>query len=287
MFRRLIPFLLITGLIALALPAPTLAGGWAVITLDELPAQVNAGQPIVVGFTVLQHGKTPLEDLSPTISARHTATGESIIVTAKPEGEIGHYTATLALPRTGTWAWSIQAFNMDQPMPPLSVLTGTTVDVPSPQPPLTLPLVVGFLGLFGTAGALWVLLRKRVRWALALAIAGVIVSGVSFTSAASRPAEPKSPAIATVSPQEIGQTLFLAKGCVICHEHDAVRDERQAFAGFSVGPNLSQLSRSPDYVRVWLKDPPGLKPDTQMPNLGLSSEEIEALIAFLKPGASQ
>jgi cytochrome c1 len=40
-------------------------------------------------------------------------------------------------------------------------------------------------------------------------------------------------------------------------------------------------------VRVWLKDPPALKPDTQMPNLGLSSEEIEALIAFLKPGASQ
>src|SRR4030067_3630491 len=147
MSRRLIPFLLIQGLIPLALPAPTLAGGWAVIPLDELPAQVNAGQPIVVGFTVLQHGKTPMEKLSPTLSARHTATGESIIVGAKPEGEIGHYTATLALPRAGPWTWSIQAFTMDQPMPPLSVLTGATVNTPSPQPLLSLPLVVGILGL--------------------------------------------------------------------------------------------------------------------------------------------
>ena len=281
MSRRLIPFLLITGLIALALPAPTLAGGWAVITLDELPAQVNAGQPIVVGFTVLQHGKTPLEDLSPTISARHTATGESIIVTAKPEGEIGHYTATLALPRTGTWAWSIQAFNMDQPMPPLSVLTGTTVDVPSPQPPLTLPLVVGFLGLFGTAGALWVLLRKRVRWALALAIAGVIVSGVSFTSAASRPAEPKSLALVTVTPQEIGQSLFLAKGCITCHAQQEIQRDKDRMIFVDTGPNLSNFSADPEYLRRWLMNPASIKPTTEMPALQLSDSEIDALTAFL------
>ena len=281
MSRRLIPFLLITGLIALALPAPTLAGGWAVITLDELPAQVNAGQPIVVGFTVLQHGKTPLEDLSPTISARHTATGESIIVTAKPEGEIGHYTATLALPRAGTWAWSIQAFIMDQPMPPLSVLTGTTVDVPSPQPPLTLPLVVGFLGLFGTAGALWVLLRKRVRWALALAIAGVIVSGVSFTSAASRPAEPKSLALVPVTPKEIGQSLFLAKGCITCHAHQEIQRDKDRMIFVDTGPNLSNFSADPEYLRRWLMNPASIKPTTEMPALQLSDSEIDALTAFL------
>ena len=34
-------------------------GGWAVITLDELPASPRAGETMSVGFTVLQHGITP------------------------------------------------------------------------------------------------------------------------------------------------------------------------------------------------------------------------------------
>jgi len=281
MSHRLIPLLLISGLMALALPAPALAGGWAVITLDELPTQVYAGQPFTVGFTVLQHGRTPMGKLSPTLSARHAGSGESIIVGAKPENEIGHYTATLTLPRTGTWAWSIQAFTMDQPMPPLSVLTGTTVNAPSPQPLLPLPLIVGFLGLVGTAGALWVSLRRRVRWALTLAIAGVIVSGVSFTSAASRPAEPKSPAIATVSPQEIGQALFLAKGCATCHAHQEIQRDIDGMIFVDIGPNLSNFSADPEYLRGWLRNPASVKPKTEMPALQLSDSEIDALIAFL------
>ena len=281
MSRILIPFLIISGLIALALPRPALAGGWAVITLDELPAQVNAGQQFSVGFTVLQHGRTPIKELSPTISARHTATGESIIVEAKPEGEIGHYTATLTLPSAGMWDWSIQAFTMDQPMPPLTVLTGTTVDAPPPQPLPSLPLVVGYLGLVGTASALWILLRKRVRWALALAIAGVIVSGVSFTSATNQPAEPKSPTIATVSPQEIGQTLFLAKGCVTCHAHQEIQRDIDGTIFVDIGPDLSNFSADPEYLRRWLINPASIKPKTEMPALQLSDSEIDALIAFL------
>jgi cytochrome c2 len=34
-------------------------------------------------------------------------------------------------------------------------------------------------------------------------------------------------------------------------------------------------------LRKWLKDPAAMKPSTQMPNLGLSDEDIEDLIAFL------
>ncbi|MEO8162945.1 MAG: hypothetical protein ABI590_04110, partial [Ilumatobacteraceae bacterium] len=36
------------------------AGGWAVSTLDEVPVPI-AGEPIDVGFTIRQHGITPVD----------------------------------------------------------------------------------------------------------------------------------------------------------------------------------------------------------------------------------
>lgn len=281
MSRRTIFLLLIAGLIALALPANTLAGGWAVITLDELPTQVNAGEPFTISFMVRQHGRTPMGELSPTISARNTNNGESINVVADPQGEIGHYTATLAFPSAGTWDWSIQAFSMDQPMPPLSVLGGKTSIAPSPRALFPLPLVLGFLGLLGTASALWLLLHKRLRWALALVIAGLLVSGVSFASAASRPAELNPPTISNQTPQEIGRSLFLAKGCVTCHAHEEIKRDVNRTIFVDIGPDLSNFSADPEYLRRWLLDPAAIKSNTQMPTLQLSESEIDALIAFL------
>ncbi len=89
------------------------------ISLDSLPGEVVAGQPLTVGFTVLQHGRTPLSGLDPTIRLTSSSTGESLTVHAVDEGKVGHYTATFTLPESGTWGWSIQAFSMDQPMPDL------------------------------------------------------------------------------------------------------------------------------------------------------------------------
>ena len=278
----------------LALTAPAWAGGWAVVTLDTLPTQVVAGQPFSIGFIVRQHGVQPMEGLAPAIILYSPDTRKTTTVTAKAEGAIGHYTAEVTFPSGGTWDWSIDAFGFaPQPMPRLTVLGAAPAVSSGTRASLSLPTLIGFIALIAAGGALILLIRTRAAWAAALTLVAALVCVVSFTvtakNATARAGGDPSPAALgpEASPADLGRALFLAKGCVICHEHDAVRDERQAFAGFSVGPNLSQLSRSPDYVRVWLKDPPVLKPDTQMPNLGLSSEEIEALIAFLKPGASQ
>jgi hypothetical protein len=107
---------------------PAFAGGWAIITLDELPVDVVAGQPLQIGFTVRQHGVTPLGGLDATIMA-HLPFEELLTVHAKPEGEQGHYTATLTFPKEGNWEWSIQAFTMEQEMAVLSVgSAAATVD---------------------------------------------------------------------------------------------------------------------------------------------------------------
>ena len=53
MFSRFRVSIAIAVMLALVLAIPVLAGGWAVITLDELPTNVAAGEPVKIGFTVL------------------------------------------------------------------------------------------------------------------------------------------------------------------------------------------------------------------------------------------
>lgn len=50
---------------------------------------------------------------------------------------------------------------------------------------------------------------------------------------------------------------------------------RQAFAGDTLDMNAADL-------RLWLENPPKEKPGSLMPNLGLSSDEIDALVAYLQ-----
>ena len=273
--------LLLAGAFLLATPA--LAGGWAVITLDELPGEIVAGQPLEIGFTVRQHGVTPLGDLTPNV---YTRQGDlKVNAQAKAQGETGHYVATLIFPEAGEWTWSIQAFTGNQPMPALSVIVApmpsqskSPVSVPS-----NLPLLAGSLGLIGLAVGTFIALRKKARWAIALILAGLIVSAGSIVSAAEKPtAEPEAkalPAAPTISKVEAGRRLFIAKGCMVCHSHSETNSVREF--GVDVGPELTHKEFSPEYLRIWLKDPRSVKPSTQMPNLGLSETEIEALIAFI------
>ncbi len=80
-----------------------------------------------------------------------------------------------------------------------------------------------------------------------------------------------------------GRTVFVAKGCWVCHRHDSVATLRASVQMFDFDdiPNLSRLKIDSDYLRRWLRDPQALKPNTAMPNLHLSDDEIEALVAFL------
>ena len=85
-------------LLALGFAVPVFAGGWAVITLDELPSNSVAGEPLRIGFTVLQHGRTPMTNFEPTVTAG-LALDEKLVVYAEPEGKPGHYVATLTFPK--------------------------------------------------------------------------------------------------------------------------------------------------------------------------------------------
>jgi len=163
MFSRFRIALGLTLLIAVAFTIPVFAGGWAVITLDTLPTGVAASVPLTVGFTVRQHGKTPMADLTPTITAA-LSSADTFVVKAKPEGKIGHYTATLTFPKEGNWSWSIQAFTMDQAMPMLSVaapIVASATAAPSKANPISLMMVARTSALvIGLAGLLVAFQRR-------------------------------------------------------------------------------------------------------------------------------
>ena len=120
--------------------------------------------------------------------------------------------------------------------------------------------------------------RQRARFApivallgLTLCLAGFVITPTPGIVAS----EADSPPTA-----ERGETLFVAKGCISCHQHDAINyPDIQT----NMGPNLTNHKVSPEFLRLWLHDPAQVRPATLMPNLELADDEIEALIAFLQP----
>lgn len=273
MLRRGLIYFVGLTLLVLMLANPALAGGWAVITLDEWPDQVIAGQPLSIGFVVRQHGNWPLAGLTPQVTVVHQDTGNSLTVTAPAEAETGHYRANLILPQPGTWRWSIQAFSMDQPMPPLEVVAPAANQHPVPL--LWLIAGISLAGVTGTSILWW---RTRAGWALGLVLAAVLAGGLSVALAAGRPST-SAAAVQPANPVELGQTLFVAKGCLTCHNHRAI--DLVGNISVNAGPDLTRPAFTPAYLRLWLKDPAAVKPETTMPNLGLEQAEIEALVAFL------
>ena len=84
-----------------------------------------------------------------------------------------------------------------------------------------------------------------------------------------------------------GQQLFLEGACAGCHAIEGTD------AQGDLGPDLTHFAsrttfagatfdNNEDNLAAWLADPPGVKPGSRMPDLGLSQDEIQKLIAYLQ-----
>ncbi len=104
--RTWVPLLAMVAMLVLA--APALAGGWAVVTLDTVPAALRAEQSLSLGFMVRQHGVTPVDvhtwdGSMPVFTATNAHTGETLRVHARKEGMEGHYVVDVTFPSAGAW----------------------------------------------------------------------------------------------------------------------------------------------------------------------------------------
>ncbi|MCI0607868.1 MAG: hypothetical protein L0Z71_02255, partial [Anaerolineae bacterium] len=250
MFPRFRLSIVLTLLLSLVFAVPVFAGGWAVITLDELPSGVVAGEPLTIGFTVLQHGRTPMTDLEPTATAK-LSKGEQLTFFGKPEGKPGHYTATLTFPNEGNWEWSIQAFTMDQKMPTLSVAASSAAPVSPASSAMGISplLIVGIFAIaIGLAG-LVVAFRHKSRFTLGLTVVCLLVGVASLIAESASPVEVEAQAssqtlnVSSISQVQLGQQLFVAKGCITCHVNTKVTNSHDYWTiGFENATNLSDFS---------------------------------------------
>ena len=137
----LVPLAVVVLLIA---PAVAAAGGFATAGLSSTPEGVAPGQPWKVDITVLQHGRTPLEGITPRV---RISSGDAIrFFAAKPTGEPGVYSATVVFPSAGRWDYQVlDGFNDTMPhsFPTVDIGDGAAAAAPAAAQPAPAPAPLG------------------------------------------------------------------------------------------------------------------------------------------------
>jgi hypothetical protein len=125
MRHRAIAATLAATIATLVIASSALAGGWANAILDDPGAggAPSAGEPVTIGFTLLQHGVTPVDWGSPTITITNTATGEESTFEARQAGASGHWVVQVTYPTNGTWRTTVSHPDLEIGMQGFSPVT--------------------------------------------------------------------------------------------------------------------------------------------------------------------
>jgi mono/diheme cytochrome c family protein len=107
----------IVGTLAVARLA---AGGWAVVTLKDVPEYMVAGKSLSLTYAVRQHGVHLTPGLAGWIEARD-AGGVVVKAKASPAADTGYYLATLTLPTPGTWTLTVHSGFLTSASAPFSL----------------------------------------------------------------------------------------------------------------------------------------------------------------------
>jgi cytochrome c oxidase subunit 2 len=84
-----------------------------------------------------------------------------------------------------------------------------------------------------------------------------------------------------------GQRVFESTACINCHTVSGTP------ANGRFGPDLTHLmsrdtiaagaaTNTPDNLRLWIRNPDAIKPGSNMPAMGLSDPEVNAVTAYLE-----
>jgi hypothetical protein len=103
--RRTLRILTVTAVLVMTTGATALAGAISVVTFDEVPTEFQAGTTHTVSFSILAHGKEPI-DAGPTSVRFQGPDDETLTFDARYDGE-GRYTAEVTLPSSGQWRWAV------------------------------------------------------------------------------------------------------------------------------------------------------------------------------------
>ena len=96
------------------------AGGWAVVTLKDVPEYMVAGKPVSLTYAVRQHGVHLTPGLSGWIEARD-ARGAVVKTLSTPASDTGYYLAKLALPTAGDWTLTVHSGFIESKSAPVAM----------------------------------------------------------------------------------------------------------------------------------------------------------------------
>lgn len=110
----------------LMLAVPVMAGGWAEIVADaQTTTPPVEGQPIDIGFKVMQHGVTPAPWETATVHFVDISTGDKFDVVATNDDPNGHFSATATMPHAGFWSWQVTLQNLESAHVPVTIAVKT------------------------------------------------------------------------------------------------------------------------------------------------------------------
>jgi mono/diheme cytochrome c family protein len=98
--------------LVLVAAAPSPFGGWAVITVHDLPEYLRVGTPARLEFTIRQHGMTPMNDRSPVVKMKGVGDGwlsRGQRFNAARVADAGRYAALITPDDTGSVEITIDA----------------------------------------------------------------------------------------------------------------------------------------------------------------------------------
>lgn len=92
--------------VALASAGAAQAGCWATAGVSPQPPG-TAGTPWNASIRIMQHGRTPMTNASPTLTIRNAETGASKTFRAEPTERAGVYRADVVFPSGGAWRYEV------------------------------------------------------------------------------------------------------------------------------------------------------------------------------------
>jgi hypothetical protein len=126
---------IVTVAAALLAPAAATAGGWATVGLEPMPDGVGPQKTWQVQLTLLQHGRTPLQNVEPQVII--TRAGHRDVFPARATSEPGVYRAEVVFPTAGTWRYAVDdGFTQTHTFPPVRVTEGGGGKAPAGLPDL-------------------------------------------------------------------------------------------------------------------------------------------------------
>jgi len=137
-------------------PEAASGGGWATVELNPTPSSAAPGEPVDLELTILQHGRTPLEGVRPSvIVSREDGRGAPRTFPATATRRPGVYAARVTFARAGTWRYVVDdGFTARHSYPPVTVERPTTAvaaasggggDGPAPWPFAAAVVATGLL----------------------------------------------------------------------------------------------------------------------------------------------